>query len=266
MVIQTPEGDKIECMIRLDFPTTNNEAKYEALMAGLDLAKAAGAENMVLHCDSQVVTSQINGDYECKNEKIKRYLEEVRNRISSLEVRFVKIPREENKCADRLAKAASAKFMLVPEQVLSFIQNSSLIDDEMNVQEVDPESNWATPLVSYRRTGVLPDGKDAARKLKVQASRFVLIKDILYKRGFSRPFLRCLSHDEANYVMREAHEGICGNHSGARSLVHKLTRARYYWPTMLKDAQAYVKACDKCQRFSNSNRQPSEELTTITAL
>ena len=83
MVIQTPEGDKIECMIRLDFPTTNNEAKYEALMAGLDHAKAAGAENMVLHCDSQMVTSQINGDYECKNERMKRYLEEVRNRISS---------------------------------------------------------------------------------------------------------------------------------------------------------------------------------------
>ena len=44
VVIQTPEGDKILCMIRLDFPTTNNEAEYEALVAGLDLAKAAGAE------------------------------------------------------------------------------------------------------------------------------------------------------------------------------------------------------------------------------
>ena len=52
VVIQTSEGDKIECMIRLDFPTTNNEAEYEALVAGLDLAKAAGAENMIVHCDS----------------------------------------------------------------------------------------------------------------------------------------------------------------------------------------------------------------------
>ena len=57
VVIQTPEGDKIECMFRLDFPTTNNEAKYEALVAGLDLAKIAGAENMIMHCDSQVITS-----------------------------------------------------------------------------------------------------------------------------------------------------------------------------------------------------------------
>ena len=57
MVIQTPEGDKIKCMIRLDFPTTNNETKYEALVAGLDFARAAGAENIIMHCDSQVITS-----------------------------------------------------------------------------------------------------------------------------------------------------------------------------------------------------------------
>ena len=99
-MIQTPEGDRIECMIRLDFPTTNNEAKYEVLVAGLDLAKATGAENVVVHCNSQVVTSQINGSYECKNERMKRYLKEVKNRISSLEVRFVQISKGEKECAD----------------------------------------------------------------------------------------------------------------------------------------------------------------------
>ena len=79
VVIQTPEGDKIECKIRLDFPTTNNEAEYEALVAGLDLAKAVGAENMIIHCDSQMITSQVNGDYECRNERMKKYLEEVKS-------------------------------------------------------------------------------------------------------------------------------------------------------------------------------------------
>ena len=69
--------------------------------------------------------------------------------------------------------------MLVPEQVLSFVQVSSLIDDGTNVQEVNSESNWITLLISYLKIGVLPDGNDAARKLKVQASRFVLMKDVL---------------------------------------------------------------------------------------
>ena len=185
---------------------------------------------------------------------MKKYLEEVKSRISSLEVKFVQIPREENECADRLAKAASAEFMNASEQVLSFVQTSSLIDDGAQMQEIAVGENWTTPLIAYLQSGTLLDGKDIARKLKIQASRFVLVRDVLYKRGFSQPYLRCLSHDEANYVMREVHEGICGNHSRARSLVHKLIRARYYWPTILKDAQAYVKACDKCQRFRNLMR------------
>ena len=51
-MIQTLEGDEIRCMIRLDFPTTNNEAEYEAVVAELDLTKVAGAKNVVVHCDS----------------------------------------------------------------------------------------------------------------------------------------------------------------------------------------------------------------------
>ena len=198
MVIKTLKGDKIEFMIRLDFPTTKNEAEYEALVAGLDLVKAVGVENMIIHCDSQVITSQINGDYECRNERMKKYLEEVKNRISSLEVIFIQIPKEENECVDRLAKAASAEFMSTSKQVLSFVQISLLIDDGAQMQEVNFKENWITPLIAYLRSGILPDEKDAARKLKVQASRFVLLRDVLYKRGFSRPYLRCLSHDEAD--------------------------------------------------------------------
>ena len=64
---------------------------------------------------------------------MKKYLEEVKNRTSGLEVRFVQIPREENECADRLAKATSAEFMNTSEQVLSFVQLSSLIDVGANM-------------------------------------------------------------------------------------------------------------------------------------
>ena len=77
--------------------------------------------------------------------------------------------------------------------------------------------------------------------------------------------MRCLAPDEANYVLREVHEEACGNHSGARSLVHKVVRAGYYWPTIQANAKAYVKVCDQCQRFSNVPRQPSEYLTPMMA-
>ena len=74
-MLHSLEGDEIKCMVRLDFPTTNNEAEYETLVAGLDLAKAVGAARVVIHYDSQVVTNQVNGDYECKGERMKKYLE-----------------------------------------------------------------------------------------------------------------------------------------------------------------------------------------------
>ena len=89
---------------------------------------------------------------------------------------------------------------------------------------------------------------------------------VLYKRGFSQPYLRCLAPDEANYILRKVHERAYGNHSGARALVHKVVRAGYYWPTIQPDAKAYVKVCDQCQRFSNFPRQLSEYLTSMMAL
>ena len=108
-------------MVRLDFPTTNNESEYEALVAGLDLAKAAGAASVVIYCDFQVVTNQVNGDYECKGERMKRYLDQVRRRVDDLEAKIIQISRGENEQADCLAKATSAEHMINPGNVLSFV-------------------------------------------------------------------------------------------------------------------------------------------------
>ena len=141
-------------MIRLNFPTTNNEAKYEALAAGLDLAKVARATSVVIYYDSHVITNQVNGDYECKGERMKKYLDQVRRRVDDLEAKIIQILREENEQADRLAKATSAEHMITHGNVLSFVQLSPLIDSD-DVQEIGSESNWTTPLVSYLKNGVL---------------------------------------------------------------------------------------------------------------
>ena len=143
---------------------------------------------------------------------MKRYLDQVKRRVDDLQAKIVQIPRGENEQADRLAKAASAEHMITHGNVLSFVQLSPLINSD-DVQEIGSESNWTITIASYLKDGVLLDEKEAVRKLKVRATRFVLIKDVLYKRGFSRPYLRCLGNEEANYVMREVHEGICRNHS-----------------------------------------------------
>ena len=86
--------------------------------------------------------------------------------VDDLQANLVLIPREENEQVDRLAKAASAEHMLIPNKVLSFVQLSPLIDG-IDVQEIGSENNWTTPIVSYLKESMLPDGKDAATKLRV---------------------------------------------------------------------------------------------------
>ena len=96
IVLHSLEGNEIKCMVRLNFPTTKNEAEYETLMARLDLTKVVRATSVVVYWDCQVVTSQVNGDYECKGKKIKKYLEQVRKRVDNLQAKFVQIPKGEN--------------------------------------------------------------------------------------------------------------------------------------------------------------------------
>ena len=59
-------------------------AEYEVLVAGLDLTKANVATSVIVHCDFQVATIQVSGNYECKGERMKKYLEQVRKRVSEL--------------------------------------------------------------------------------------------------------------------------------------------------------------------------------------
>ena len=72
--------------------------------------------------------------------------------------------------------------------------------------------------------------------MKVRSSRFTILNDKLYKRGFLLPYLKCLNSKDAMYVLREVHEGICGNHLGPQSLVGKVVGVGYFWPTVQKDA------------------------------
>lgn len=67
------------------------------------------------------------------------------------------------------------------------------------------------------------------------------------------------------YVMGEAHQGCCGYHAGGRSLARRLLHIGYYWPTMRRDAMAFVQKCKKCQMHGPLLHQPGEEMTIITA-
>ncbi|KAK0575418.1 hypothetical protein LWI29_000197 [Acer saccharum] len=56
IVLTTPEGDSVECALRFDFKATNNQAEYEALIAGLKISTILGADEVEIFSDSQVVS------------------------------------------------------------------------------------------------------------------------------------------------------------------------------------------------------------------
>lgn len=101
--------------------------------------------------------------------------------------------------------------------------------------------------------------------LKWQASKFTLLNGLLYRRSFSYPLLRCVGSADADYILREIHEGICEDHLGGRSLAQKALRQGYYWLTMRKDAAELVLKCDGCQRHAHIQRQPSSPLSPLSA-
>ena len=262
VVLQSPEGDKLKYKIRLQYQPTNNEVEYEAFLKGLKLANFVETRSILILGDSQLVMGQVNGTYEAKEGRMKKYFEKVLLLVKKFkEANFVQIPREENVEADALVKEASATGAMDEFDEVQYVLSIDLLE----VQQIEDRKNWMTPIISYLKEGKLPEWKDEARKLRVRTARYLLIDEVLYKRGFSQPYLRCLTSDEVNYVLREIHEGACGNHSGARSFIHKVVRAGYYWPTVKADAKDYVKVCDQCQRFSNVPRQPLEYLTPMMA-
>ncbi|XP_017227902.2 uncharacterized protein LOC108203469 [Daucus carota subsp. sativus] len=266
ILLTSPEGRKFKNAIHLGFPATNNDAEYEALIAGLRLAKELGVQRIAIHSDSMLVVYQVNGGYQVKAYITELYMNLVRRLIESFKtVRLEKIPRESNAEADSLAKAASQKDPGVLGMIpLELLDHPSVPEAEVHqIETEEAVDTWMTPIWSYIKNGTLPEDKTEARKLRYKAASYVDYKGSLYKRGFNQPLLKCIGGDECNYILREVHEGICGNHSGGSSLAQKILRQGYYWPTLKEDALKFAKACDKCQRIANYVNSPAAPLTSL---
>ena len=113
--------------------------------------------------------------------------------------------------------------------------------------------------------GTLPSDPNEASKLRARSVRFIVHRGTLYKRGFSVPILKCVGKEDANYILREVHKGICSNHIGAQTLAGKTLIRGYYWPTMLKDATKLVRKCKACQEHAKISHLPYEPLTSVTS-
>ncbi|XP_074327404.1 uncharacterized protein LOC141665323 [Apium graveolens] len=204
----SPEAHKIRRATHLAFHATNNDAEYEALINGLKLALEMKVENLNVFSDSMIVVYQINGGYQAKGPRTELYLKCAQRIIARFnEVRLELIPRGQNEGADELAMLGSRRESTLLGTVPLDIQRQPTVPEH----EVGSLSNelgptWMTSILAYIREGSLPDEKNEARRIKYKAARYVIYDEILYRRGFSVPLLKCIHGEECNYILRELEE------------------------------------------------------------
>ena len=105
---------------------------------------------------------------------------------------------------------------------------SKVAKDMVRAHEVRIGPSWMDPIVTFLKDDILPEGKLEAEKIRRNATRFWLFEDHkLYKRSYSGPYLLCVHLEASELLLEELHEGICGSHTGGRSLSHQALTQGY---------------------------------------
>jgi hypothetical protein len=189
----------------------------------MTLTQEMGAENLRAKSDSQLITSQITGEYQTKDAQLTKYLAKVQDlakRFTFFEAVYVS--REQNSRADLLAKLVSTKRPGNNKTVIQeiIVAPSTRIEEVHHITE--GKDGWMEPLLSYLTGSFTATNNEEEQTVRKRASKIVIISGKLYKRCRTTPLLRCLDKDETHLVLLEVHEGVCGTHIGGRALAAKL--------------------------------------------
>ena len=122
-----------------------------------------------------------------------------------------------------------------------------------------PADDWGEEIVEYLKN----PSKKVSRRIRFQATKYVLLEGELYYRTIDGVLLRCLDKEETKVLMGEIHEGVCCSHQSAYKMKWMIRRNRYFLPTMLEDYFIYYKGCQECQKFGNVQRAPASAMNLI---
>ncbi|GJX43817.1 reverse transcriptase domain-containing protein [Tanacetum coccineum] len=212
LVLIDPSGTEYTYAIRLTFTSTNNEAEYEALLAGLKIAHKMKVQELKAKVDSKLVACQLNGEFVANSEGMAKYLAKAKEQVALFKKFSIKnIPRNLNQKADVLSKLASIAFNHLTKEILVEVLNTKSVDmEEIAAIVEEEEDNWITPIIKCLEEGVWPTDENEARTLRMKISQYVVESGFLFKKSYLAPMLRCIGPLQANYIIREVHEGACG--------------------------------------------------------
>ncbi|XP_025664549.1 uncharacterized protein [Arachis hypogaea] len=210
------EGEKViaEQSLQFCFNASNNQAEYESLLVGLKLTQQLRIPQITVYCDSSLVVHQIKGEYQVKDPLLEKYWLITKDLISKFsKFDIIHVNREQNTKVDVLSKLATtrqAENTLALSQ-LTLNKPSFEQDTILSIMQVP---DWRIPFLNYINTGVVPNEELNLPLFRRRASFYTVLENTLYRRGHSQPLLKCISNEEAEDVMVETHEGVCGNHIG----------------------------------------------------
>ncbi|GJX28566.1 reverse transcriptase domain-containing protein [Tanacetum coccineum] len=149
LVLIGPSGVEHTYSLRLTFDSTNNEAEYEALLAGLRIEKKMNIQRVEAKVDSKLVASQINGSYIANNDSMVKYLAKAKEYIAYFKYFSMKnIPRNQNQKANVLSKLASVAFNHLTKEVLVEVLNERSTEvKEISTVVEEEGDNWMTPII-----------------------------------------------------------------------------------------------------------------------
>ncbi|GJX21166.1 reverse transcriptase domain-containing protein, partial [Tanacetum coccineum] len=241
LILIAPDDVEYSYALRLNFSNSNNEAEYEALLAGLRIATEMQVKD--IHAFEKVL--ELVGAF---------------NRF-----RITRIPRAKNRKADALSKLAAIQFDHLSKEVLVEVLNGHSIEAQevgMVVEEEGP--TWMTPIRNYIEKGMLPEDPVNARTLMEKIGNYTMEDRVLYRKSYLVLLMRCVGPLQANYVIREVHMGLCGMHDGPRHVVAKAMNLGYWWPSMHRDARELIRACDDCQAHASVPRLLKADMISVT--
>jgi ribonuclease HI len=246
MLFTAPRGEHLRYALQLLFPASNNATEYEALIHGLNIAISLGIKRLMVYGDSLVVISQINKEWDCSNDSMGKYCTAVRKLEDKFEgLEFHHVERDRNMAADVLSKLGSSQTQVPPGVFVKEILHPSISPDraeECNTLS-QPESDyddWRGPIIKYIKNEEEPDDKNAAERIARQSAHYTLIGETLYRRGASGVLMKCILSATGKQLLDEVHAGQCGVHAASRTLVGKVFRSGFYWPTTKSDAAKLV--------------------------
>ncbi|RDX68077.1 hypothetical protein CR513_52972, partial [Mucuna pruriens] len=226
VILEGPNEILVEQSLHFDFKASNNQAEYKAFLAGMRLALEIEAKRLIAKSDSKLIIGQVNGEYQAKDPRLAKYKERAKTMAASSEsFKLLHVPRDQNERADLLAKLASTRRGLQRSVIHENI--NTLTIEKPEVQCNEQRTTWMDPMVEYLKEGRLPVDPAEASKIRKEAPKYTLVEQRLYRRGFSSPLLKCVDPEEAKYVIKEVHEGVCGTHIGGRALAGKIARTGY---------------------------------------